>query len=470
MPRLPSVSSSAAAARSALARPAVVARTARSALSVSSSSVVSPVSLPNHQKRFLSLSPPSASPEAKETLGLGEAYDNDVRSPFVADMTFISSFGTMPTTRVMDESGTILAPDLVPEEISSEEKLVSLYEGMVQLHEMDRVLYDVQRQGRISFYMTSGGEEGIQFGSASALKPQDVVYSQYREPGVLMYRGFTLDQFCNQCYSNSLDIGKGRQMPVHYGSAALNFQTISSPLATQIPQASGAGYKFMLDGETDKVAVCYFGDGAASEGDFHAALNFAATLGGPTIFFCRNNGYAISTPTRDQYAGDGIAARGPSYAINTIRVDGNDIFAVHAATKAARAYATREQKPVLIEAMSYRMGHHSTSDDASRYRGKDQPQEWDKHSPILRLNRYLQKKGWWDEGRDKKLIKGARKAVMASLKKAEGEKKPAIEELFTDVYDEVPLHLQQQRDELKKHLEKHEAEYGVDDFVGGNTL
>lgn len=408
----------------------------------------------------------SSSSSSGATLAVGDLYPHDaVRSPFVPTMEFVEEHQPLPTTRIMDESGKILAEDLVPQEIADEDSLMGLYHSMVQLREMDRVLYDVQRQGRISFYMTSTGEEGLQFGSAAALKSQDVVYSQYREPGVLMHRGFTLDQFCNQCYSNALDLGKGRQMPVHYGSNELNFQTVSSPLATQIPQAAGAAYKFMLDGENDKAVVCYFGEGAASEGDFHAALNFAATLGGPTIFFCRNNGFAISTPARDQFAGDGIAARGPAYGMNTIRVDGNDLFAVYAVTKAAREYAIREQKPVLIEAMTYRMGHHSTSDDASRYRGTEEPAEWEKHGPISRLKSYVVERGWWDDDRDKALLKSSRKAVMNSLKKAEGQKKPALAELFTDVYDASTPELERQKDELRAHLAKYKDEYGVEEFV-----
>jgi 2-oxoisovalerate dehydrogenase E1 component alpha subunit len=129
----------------------------------------------------------------------------------------------------------------------------------------------------------------------------------------------------NQVYSNSKDLGKGRQMPVHYGSKELNFQTISSPLGTQIPHASGSAYALKRAG-ADAVVICFFGDGAASEGDFHAALNFAATTESPVIFFCRNNGYAISTPAKEQYRGDGIASRGSGYGIDTIRVDGNDVL------------------------------------------------------------------------------------------------------------------------------------------------
>ena len=172
--------------------------------------------------------------------------------------------------------------------------VVKMYTDMVTLETMDNVLYDAQRQGRISFYMTNYGEEATHVGSAAALDASDMVFGQYREAGVLMWRGFTLDDFMNQCYSNELDPAKGRQMPIHYGSKELNFQTISSPLATQMPQASGAAYAYKMNGE-DRCVICYFGEGAASEGDAHAAFNFAATLNCPVIFFCRNNGYAIST-------------------------------------------------------------------------------------------------------------------------------------------------------------------------------
>ena len=161
----------------------------------------------------------------------------------------------------------------------------------------------------------------MHIGSASALSPQDVVFAQYREQGILMWRGFTLEQFCNQCFSNQLDLGKGRQMPVHYGCRALNYQTISSPLGTQLTQAVGAAYKLKLDAianpeRESAVSIAYFGDGAASSVDFHSACNFAATLRVPMIFFCRNNGYAISTPVSDQYSGDGIVSRAPGYGMN----------------------------------------------------------------------------------------------------------------------------------------------------------
>ena len=177
--------------------------------------------------------------------------------------------------------------------------LLRAHRQMVRLREMDTILQNAQRQGRISFYMTCTGEEAIHMGSASALDSGDHILAQYREQGLLMWRGFTLEQFTNQCFSNDRDLGKGRQMPVHYGSRALNYHTVSSPLGTQLPQAVGAAYRLKMMGKPN-VAVAFFGDGCASTTDFHAALNFAATLSSPTLFFCRNNGYAISTPVTDQ--------------------------------------------------------------------------------------------------------------------------------------------------------------------------
>ena len=222
-------------------------------------------------------------------------------SSFTESMNFATSWVVIPTYRVLDTDGNIMDPSQDPKLDS--DVLLKMYKSMIVLNTMDLIMYDAQRQGRISFYMTSYGEEGTHMGSAAALKDDDIVFGQYREAGVLLYRGFTLDEFMNQLYSNDLDYGKGRQMPVHYGRRKLNFHTISSPLGTQIPQAVGAAYAKKLEGK-NAVSICFFGDGAASEGDFHAALNMSATTESPVIFFCRNNGYAISTPVAEQYRGD----------------------------------------------------------------------------------------------------------------------------------------------------------------------
>jgi 2-oxoisovalerate dehydrogenase E1 component alpha subunit len=286
-----------------------------------------------------------------------------------------------------------------------------------------------------------------------------MVFSQYREQGVLLWRGFSIQDAMDQCFSNEADLGKGRQMPVHYGSRDLNFQTISSPLGTQLPQAVGAAYAYKLD-KSGSVAVCYFGEGAASEGDFHAALNFSATLEVPIVFFCRNNGYAISTPSREQYRGDGIASRAVGYGIHAIRVDGNDLLAVRAATEEARRIAQTLSKPVLIEAMTYRAGHHSTSDDSTRYRGADEIKEWqDQHDPLDRFRKYMEDRGWWDDAKEKEVRDRERALVLSCMETAEKRAKPVFSKLFEDVYDDKPAHLLKQEQDMFAHIAKYPDHY-----------
>jgi 2-oxoisovalerate dehydrogenase E1 component alpha subunit len=278
----------------------------------------------------------------------------------------------------------------------------------------------------------------------------------------------------SQLFANRNDSGLGRNMPVHYGSRKLNIHTISSPLATQIPHAAGAAYALKLQRQLDpslpdRVCACYFGEGAASEGDFHAALNIAATRACPVIFICRNNGFAISTPTLEQYRGDGIASRGIGYGIDTIRVDGNDIFAVREATIAARELALSDGgKPVLIEAMSYRVSHHSTSDDSFAYRARVEVEDWKRRdNPITRLRKYLENKGIWNEEMEKDARAEIRKDVLKEFKAAEREPRPRLRGMFEDVYEEITEEAQSQIDELRGVIQRYGKEYDVSAFEGG---
>ena len=372
----------------------------------------------------------------------------------------------MACFRLMDERG-LLRPDAEASGfvLPPRAEIERMYTTMLRLTVMDAIFYDSQRQGRISFYMTNSGEEGI-VGAAAALRPDDVVFAQYREAGVLMWRGFSLQQFADHCFLNADDLSKGRQMPVHYGSRELHFQTISSPLCTKLPQAAGCGYALRLE-RKGRVAVCFFGEGAASEGDFHAGLNMAATSETPTIFFCRNNGFAISTPVTEQYRGDGIAARGVAYGMHTIRVDGNDVFAVLEATRAARAIASGADgsgrtKPVLIEAMQYRESHHSTSDDSTRYRDPKEIEAWrTTANPVRRLRAFLEQRGWWNSAREAAVLAEARTEVMQALQAAEKKERPAFSGLFEDVYGdaELPQSLARQKLQLDEHLLEHEGHY-----------
>lgn len=245
-------------------------------------------------------------------------------------------------------------------------------------------------------------------------------------------------------------------------------------MATQIPQAAGAAYALKLQrlqnpNLPERIVACYFGEGAASEGDFHAALNMAATRSCPIVFICRNNGYAISTPTLEQYRGDGIASRGVGYGIDTIRVDGNDIFAMREVTKEARRMALSDGgRPVLIEAMSYRVSHHSTSDDSFAYRARVEVEDWKRRdNPIIRLRKWLERKGLWNDELEQKTRSDIRATILKEFNAAEREKKPPLKDMFTDVYEELTEEAQAQREALRKHLEKYPDEYNVNDYEGG---
>ncbi|KAJ5902799.1 hypothetical protein N7495_003327, partial [Penicillium taxi] len=402
-------------------------------------------------------------------------FPGAVNSKFTSKISFLqaSDLPSIPTYRVMNSDGQLVDKTRAPPDISDEEVL-TWYKNMLTVSVMDVVMFEAQRQGRLSFYMVSAGEEGIAVGSAAALIPDDVVFAQYREAGVFQQRGFTLKNFMSQLFANCNDTGQGRNMPVHYGQKYPRIHTISSPLATQIPQAAGAAYALKLQdlhnpNQPRRIVACYFGEGAASEGDFHAALNIAATRSCPVVFICRNNGFAISTPTLEQYRGDGIASRGVGYGIDTIRVDGNDVFAVNEAMKEARRLALSEGgKPVLIEAMSYRVSHHSTSDDSFAYRARVEVEDWKRRdNPIIRLRKWLENKGLWNEDREKETRDTLRKAVLDEFSKAEVEKKPPLRSAFTDVYEDITEEAAEHMKELRRILDTYPDEYDLQTYKDG---
>lgn len=384
---------------------------------------------------------------------------------FTSKLDFIepAKYESIPMYHVLDQDGSLIGD--IHESLTLG-KILELYKGMLMLNTMDSVMFDSHRQGRISFYMTSFGEEALQFGSGGALEMEDWIYAQYRESGLLLHRRMPLKQMLAQCYGNKEDLGKGRQMPIHYGNKQLNYVTISSPLTTQLPQAVGTAYSFKLDFvDKKRIVICYFGEGAASEGDAHAAMNFASTLDCPVIFFCRNNQYAISTPTKEQYRSDGIATRAIGYGMSSIRVDGNDLFAVYNATKQARQICVEQSRPVLIEAMSYRAGHHSTSDDSLAYRDANEVKLHKQNDPIQRVYNYLLTKNAWSDKEDKEARKAARNHVIEALNWAEKVKKLPVSSMFEDVYDEMPNHLLEQCEELRKHLEVYGQHYPIDEHT-----
>lgn len=391
--------------------------------------------------------------------------DDFFTQKFSNEMHFLKPTEKIKCFRVMDENGKVISNkyDNLSKELS-----LKIFTNMIKINQCDTRFNLAQREGKISFYMTCTGEEASTVASAAALSPNDLIYPQYREAAVLLYRGFSIQQMAHQLTANCNDIGKGRQMPVHYGSKDLNYQTVSSPLCTQVPQASGAGYHYRVK-NMDKICVTYFGEGAASEGDFHSALNFASVLKSQTLFFCRNNMYAISTPIDDQYSGDGIAARGIAYGINTIRVDGNDVLAVYNAVKSARELIVTEKKPVVIEAMSYRAGDHSTSDSSKAYRNEKEMDKWHEYlkkigNPIHRFLNYMKDKSWISDKEYKEIEDQTKEEVKVSLKKAFACKKPSLDSMFEDIYEQIPNNLIEQKEDLKSHLAKYQDVYNLDSY------
>lgn len=352
---------------------------------------------------------------------------------------------SIPTIAYLDENGN-LVPNYSPS--ISIETILRAYRTMALTRHVDERMITLQRQGSITFAMSSLGEEACAVGSAAALITDDWMYPQYREAGIMFWRGFTVLQYIHNMFGNQDDLSLGRQMPNHFGSRAINVVTVSSPIGTKIPHAAGCAYAMKLQNEKT-VSICYFGEGATSEGDFHAGLNFAAVTKVPCIFFCRNNGYAISTPCSKQFASDGIAAKGSAYGITTFRIDGNDFFAVYDTVKKARELCVAGNGPILIEAMTYRMGAHSTSDDPSQYRTDDEVAKWKSKCPALRLKRYLEKIGQWSEPQEKQLEKEITEEVTAAIAIAKASPRPPLNKIVEHVYFSVPPRLQEQLHDLQ---------------------
>jgi 2-oxoisovalerate dehydrogenase E1 component alpha subunit len=325
-----------------------------------------------------------------------------------------------------------------------------LHRWMVLDRALDERMVTLQRQGRIGFYIGSIGEEATVFGTAAAMRETDWIFPSYREHGAALLRGLPLPTFLCDLFGNAGDLMKGRQMPCHEAWRAGCFTSISSPIATQIPHAVGAAWAARLRGD-DMVALAYFGEGATSAHDFHAGLNFAAVRRLPVVFVCRNNGWAISTPPERQTASATIAQKAIAYGMRGERVDGNDLFAVHAATRRARARAAAGEGPTLIECVTYRIEGHSTSDDPRAYRPADLVEPWRRKDPILRVRRWLEARGLHDAAAEKALQVEIREEIQRALREAEGHApKPPVESLFEDVYAEP---LRQQREQLDELLD-----------------
>ncbi|KJP90025.1 hypothetical protein AK88_00194 [Plasmodium fragile] len=400
----------------------------------------------------------------KKNLSAYKIYtDGLIHSEFSTELKTTNEVNKLSIFRVLDTEGNLLDGHSAPFE---DEEIVNLYKQMVEFSIWDEIFYGIQRQGRISFYIVNDGEEGIQFGLGKVLTPDDHLYCQYRETGILLSRGFDYSDIVNQLFGNKFDEGKGRQMCICYTSKKLNIHTITTPLASQLSHAAGCGYALKLKNQK-AVAATFCGDGSSSEGDFYAALNFAAVRESQTMFICKNNLYAISTSIKDQYRGDGIAPRALALGIESVRVDGNDLFATYLAAKKMREICTEQSKPVFMEFMAYRYGHHSTSDDSTLYRPKEENDAWKKDGvhPISRLFLYLKNKKLYTDEDDQLHRKAVKEKVLKELKKHESIKRyNIVGGLFENVYHEEDWNLKEQRENFEQFFKQHKSYYDTSKF------
>lgn len=360
--------------------------------------------------------------------------------------------------RILDREGKVCRPDLEPFVPGTE--LRRMLVAMLESSLLDERLMRFQRQGCIGFYLTAYGEEATLIGPTWALRPTDWIFSCYREQAVALFRGYSMRTMMCQLYGNAEDPVKGRQLPAHHTVRDLNFVSVSSVVGSQIPHAVGMALAAKLRGRDD-ISLVYFGDGATSTGDFHVACNLAQVKKAPCLFFLRNNGWAISTPRAIQTASPTLAQKAVAYGMKSVFVDGNDLLAlIHVTAEAARRARTGEG-PTLIEAVTYRRGAHTSSDDPSVYREPSEPKEWEASDPIRRFRVYCQGKGVWSANDEEELRRDFESRFAALVKETEAvAPRPSLASLFDDVYAERPWHIEEQARELERELERH-AEPGA---------
>ena len=329
------------------------------------------------------------------------------------------------------------------------DQLESLYRFMLLERVLDERMLSLQRQGRIGFYGPAVGQEATIVAGAFAMEPQDWIFPQYREVGAALLRGLPLKTLVCQFMGNSADLSKGHQMPCHFTWREGRFVSISSVVGPRITQAFGAAWAAKIR-KDDTAMLAYFGDGATSTGEFHTAMNFAGVFEAPVVFLCNNNQYAISVPFSRQTAAASVAVKAKAYGFEGVRVDGMDALAVYSAVRSACLQAHEGGGPTLIEALTYRLGPHSSSDDPSRYRDHAEFERWQKRDPLVLMRRYLAHKGIWDEEYESRLREALEAEISVAVREAEQHPAPAVETLFEDLYEVAPSSLTEQREDTLK--------------------
>jgi pyruvate dehydrogenase E1 component alpha subunit len=333
--------------------------------------------------------------------------------------------------QILDEEGNCdeeLRPCLDGEQIKK------LYEWMVLARTFDDKAFKLQREGRLGTYASILGQEAAQIGSAYALKPTDWMFPAFREPGASFVRGLPMRMIFQYWAGDE----RGSQIP-----EGLNDYPITIPVATQIPIAVGVALAAKARGDGSAV-LAYMGDGATSKGDFHEGLNFAGVFSAPVVFVCQNNQWAISVPLHRQTAAKTLAQKAIAYGFPGLQVDGNDIFAVYRATFEALARAREGKGPTFIECVTYRLGDHTTADDASRYRSREQVEEWKKKDPVERLRKYMEKRALWNKSYEQTVRAATKDQVESAVHEEESLAPADPQDMFRFTYQDLPMELKEQ--------------------------
>lgn len=346
--------------------------------------------------------------------------------------------------QILDEHGQADAakvPQLSPA------ALLRMAEGMLLSRMLDEQLLPLQRQGRISHYFEARGQEAGPVAGAEAILKTDYFVQGLREGTAAVYRGLPLAMYIAQILGTANDGGRGRQMPCHVSSAAIRHVSTSSSVASQIPHAMGIAWAAKIR-KTSDIALCFFGDGATSEDDFHAGLNFAGVYKAPVVFVCQNNQWAISTPVSAQTQSETLAVKGLAYAVPSLRVDGNDVLAMYAAIKAAVDKARAGGGPTFIEAVTYRLGAHSSADDPTHYRDGGEHKAWQQRDPLLRFTAWLHSQKILSTDAQAAMKTRIAEAIRAAIASEEAAGPPPLASLFEDVVAKPTWLLEEQRSGL----------------------
>ncbi|MDZ7800909.1 MAG: thiamine pyrophosphate-dependent dehydrogenase E1 component subunit alpha [Trueperaceae bacterium] len=359
----------------------------------------------------------------------------------IRDSSRFQPFSEQPIRLVGDQGEWLGAFELD----MSDEELTGLYRDLVLARALDERLVRLQRQGKLSFVAPAAGHDAIQVAIARAVRTgHDWLFPYYRDAGITATLGVPLVEIVGQMMGTRADPARGRQMPSHPGSKDLNVFTAASPIAAHIPPAVGAGIAMKMAGQGE-VCVASFGEGATSEGDFHAGLNFAGVQGAPVVFVCENNRYAISVEMNKQSGSATIADKAHAHGMPGYRVDGMDVLACLYLMRELVGRARDGFGPALLEATVYRYGPHSSADDDSIYRPREEVEAWRRRDPLPRYRAFLERRGLWDEQAEEALRSEVQARLAAAVKEADASGAVPFGWMFEDVYAETPAHLAAQR-------------------------